>query len=81
MEVIKPGTKQWRDAVKDMKFPGKAKNYRVSSQADAERLLRESKGNMPKKATYTDDPYKKGYEVHPNEAHIKNAPHNDLPHI
>lgn len=30
---------------------------------------------------YTDLPYKKGFEIHPNESGSASAPHNDLPHV
>lgn len=43
--------------------------------------LRRRGGNMNRYHRYTDKPYKKGYEMHPNEAHTKRAPHNDLPHV
>jgi hypothetical protein len=78
---IKPGSKEWNDAVKDMKQPGKGKNYRVESEAEAKQLLKEAKGEIPQQETYTKQPYKTGYEVHPNESGSANAPHNDLPHI
>jgi RHS repeat-associated protein len=81
MPVIAPRTPAWKDAVKDLKKPGKSKNYRVKSQADAEALLREGRGDVPKFDTYTGEAYKKGYEVHPNESHTINAPENDLPHV
>ena len=83
LDVIKPGTKQWRQAVENIKtVRGKGKsNFRVANQEHAERLLSEAKPNMPKFDTFTETPYKKGYELHPNESHTKNAPHQDLEHV
>ena len=81
LPVVKPGTKEWNDAVKDMRTPGKSKNYRVETEGDARRLLTESRGEIPEFPTYTIDKYQKGFEVHPNESNSINAPHNDLEHI
>jgi hypothetical protein len=81
LKVIRKGTKEWDEAVKDMKAPGKSKNYRVQTEEDAKDLLKEARGDIQQKPTYVDGKYKKGFEVHPNEAGTRLAPHNDLPHI
>jgi RHS repeat-associated protein len=80
LPIIRHGTKEWDDAVKAIKKGGKT-NFRVSNIHDAKQLLKEGRGNMNRYKRYTNKPYKKGYEVHPNEAHTQNAPHNDLPHL
>ena len=81
LKPLKKGSKEWNDAVKDMKSPGKSKNYRVETEEDARSLLKEAREDMPEKGTYTSEPYQKGFEVHPNESGTVNAPQNDLPHI
>jgi RHS repeat-associated protein len=80
LTLVKPGTKAWSNATKDIASGGKS-NYRTGSKAEAEQLLNDAKPNIPLKETYTNEPYKKGYEVHPNESHTINAPENNLPHI
>jgi len=81
LDVLKPGTKEWNEAAKDIGRPGKGKNYRVRTSQEAEQLLRDSGRKLLEKPTYTDETYKSGYEHHPNERNSQNAPHNDLPHI
>jgi RHS repeat-associated protein len=81
LPVLQPGTKEWNDAVKDMRTPGKGKNYRVQDRETATKLLQDSRSDLPSYPTYTNEKYKFGYEFHPNEAHTVNAPHNNLPHI
>jgi RHS repeat-associated protein len=80
LPVIKSGTKEWDAAVKAIQEGGKT-NFRVSCESDAEKLLRQAKTGIKKMPTYCPCPYKKGYELHPNESHTQNAPQNDLPHI
>jgi hypothetical protein len=80
-DVLEPGSKQWKDAAKDIGTPGKSKNYRVRTKQDAEQLLKDSGRDLPEKPTYTDEKYKAGYEHHPSEKNTQNAPQNDLPHI
>ncbi|WP_211264673.1 hypothetical protein [Gynuella sunshinyii] len=53
----------------------------TSAWKDAFKLLNETRPELPYMPTYTDIPYKAGYEIHPNESHTKNAPQNNLPHI
>ena len=67
--------------VADIKTNGKSKNYRVVNKDEANRLLNEARPHLQEQPTYKDQPYKAGYEHHPNESHTKNAPHNNLPHI
>lgn len=81
LKVIKKGSKEWNAAVKDMKSAGKSKNYRVATEGEARDLVKEARGDIPEKPTYTSEPYQKGFEVHPNESGTVNAPHNDLPHL
>ncbi len=85
MPVTRRGTPEWRAAVKDNQAPGKSKNYRVDSEGDARAMMEESRPGMQQKGDdfthWNGDKYKTGYEVHPNESHTANAPHNDMPHI
>jgi len=78
-KVIKPGTKEWAEAVKAISEGGNT-NYRVNSATEAKQLLTEARGNMNNYKRYVSQ-YSKGYEMHPNESHTQNAPHNNLPHI
>lgn len=80
LTVIKKGTKEWDEAVKAIRSGGKP-NFRVETATDAKNLLKEARGNMNRYTRYTKKPYKKGFEMHPNESHTPNAPHNDLPHV
>ena len=80
LKTIKKGTKEWDNAVKKIREGGKT-NFKTETASDAKDLLKEARGNMDVRKRYTDAKYKKGYEMHPNEGHTKNAPHNDLPHI
>ncbi|WP_211233970.1 RHS repeat-associated core domain-containing protein [Chitinilyticum litopenaei] len=80
LPIIKPGTPLWKQAVNTIKNGGKS-NFRTANKADAEKLLTESKGSIEKMDTYTETPYKRGYENHPNEQNTANAPENNLPHI
>lgn len=82
LPIIKPNTPQWKQAVDSIKNDGKSKpNFRVQDKETANKMLRESKKNLPQYETYTDEKYKMGYEYHPNESHTINAPQNNLPHI
>ncbi|MGL4231079.1 MAG: RHS repeat-associated core domain-containing protein, partial [Casimicrobium sp.] len=80
LPIIKPGTKEWKDAVAKIKSGGKS-NFRVDCQLNAEKMLMEAKPDIQLMDTYCTCPYKKGYERHPNESHTQNAPQNDLPHL
>jgi len=80
LPVTRPGTPAWEKAVDTLKQGGRA-DIRVPSASDAKTLLTEGRGNMNRYKKYTDKPYQKGYEMHPNESHTDNAPHNDLPHV
>jgi RHS repeat-associated protein len=85
--VIKPGTKEWEQAVKDLRSAnnGMPRNYRVSTVDDARRLLQEGRGYLPgygKYGKYAPSQYTKGYEFHLNENYPgSRAMKNDLPHI
>ena len=80
LPIIEPGSKEWDNAVKNIKSGGST-SYRTRTATDAKGLLNESRGNMDRYKRYTSKQYKKGYEMHPNEINTRNAPHNDLPHI
>jgi RHS repeat-associated protein len=80
LPTIKPGTKEWDDAVKAIRSGGKS-NFRTETATDAKNLLNESRGNMNRYKRYTDKQYDKGFEMHPDESGTQNAPHNDLPHV
>ena len=74
MEVLKQGTKQWKQAVKEMQEvvngTGDGRNFqvRVQTSSDAKAFLKEAQGNMNryKQNTYSHaagkDKYSKGYE-------------------
>jgi len=76
MEVIKPGTKAWKQAIKEMQEvvngsgDGRKFQVRVESSSDAKKLLKEAQGNMNryKENTYSrssgNEKYTKGYEQH-----------------
>jgi hypothetical protein len=80
LPVIKPGMPLWKKAIDAIKGGSKS-NFRTNNRADANRLLKDAKGNMDEYPTYTTERYKKGFEHHPNEAHTEGAPDNNLPHI
>ncbi|EOD3494604.1 RHS repeat-associated core domain-containing protein, partial [Cronobacter malonaticus] len=85
LPVIKPGTKEWKQAVDTIKNNGSSKpNFRVADRATAEKLMKEAKPKIPEYGQYTGSKNyrnKEGYEHHPNESHTVNAPENNLPHI
>ena len=85
LPLIKPGTKEWKQAVDAMKNNGSSKpNFRVSDKATAEQLLKQSRSRIPEFPEYFGSknyPDKMGFEHHPNESHTINAPENNLPHI
>jgi RHS repeat-associated protein len=82
LPVIKKGTKEWDDAVKDMSSMEKGKaNYRTETASDAKDLLNESRGNMDRRKQYTDESYKKGYEVHNDQNGRELSAGNDLQHM
>lgn len=41
----------------------------------------ERKGSIDTPYNYMGQVYKKGYELHPNESHTRNASENNLPHV
>ena len=41
----------------------------------------ERKGTIDDPYNNTGEGYKKGYELHPNESHTRNASENNLPHV
>ena len=79
LTVIKPGTREWNQAIESMKRGGNT-NYRVDNLEDAKLLLNQARGNMNKMPRYTSN-YLKGFEIHPSEATTRGAPHNNLEHI
>jgi len=82
LNILKEGSPEWKKAVDNIKNnQRKGNNYRVETEADALKLLQQGKGDTPNYPTYTDDKYKFGYEVHPNESNTMNAPDNNLLHI
>ena len=76
MGIVKPGTKEWKQAAKEMQEvlnatgDGRKFQVRVQSSSDAKRFLKEAQGNMNryKENTYSRSPgsekYPKGYEQH-----------------
>ena len=87
LPVIKPGTKEWNNAVSTIRQGGKS-NFRTSSEKDAVKLVKQGRGEDIKRMGSSADPYselgapyKKGYEIHPNESHLTNSPGNDLQHV
>ncbi|EGL6010968.1 hypothetical protein IRA26_002022, partial [Salmonella enterica] len=86
LPVIRPGTKEWRQAVEAIRS-GKNTNFRVANEKDAIDLISQGRGRMQRQGAPNDPynemggPYKKGYEVHPDESHTQNAPENNIPHV
>jgi RHS repeat-associated protein len=83
LPMMRPGTREWKEAVRAMAQGGKPyPNFRVKDKAAADRLLREGRGEMENYPTYYGK-YEKGYEYHPAENKQPNsrAKDNDLPHI
>ncbi|WP_418885514.1 RHS repeat-associated core domain-containing protein [Cronobacter dublinensis] len=76
MDVLKQGTKQWKQAIKEMQEvvngtgDGRKFQVRVQTSSDAKAFLKEAQGNMNryKQNTYSHaagkDKYSKGYEQH-----------------
>ncbi|MFP2470843.1 RHS repeat-associated core domain-containing protein, partial [Pseudescherichia vulneris] len=80
LPVIKRGSPEWKKATESIQNGGKS-NFRVKDKATAEQLLKDARGKVDNHPTYSEVPYKKGYEHHPNESHTINAPENNIPHI
>lgn len=81
LKVIRPGTKEWDDAVGSIRTGGNS-DFRVGSRMEAVALLTQARNGMREYPTYYEsDVYRKGYEHHPSEVATVNAPHNDLRHI
>ncbi len=84
LKVIKKGSEEWRNAVKEIRSQGKGRsNYRVNNSSEAQELLFEArqKMNRYKQYTYTKRKYSKGFEYH-NEGNFQElVVGNDLPHI
>ncbi len=83
LPLIKPGSKEWEKAVKDLSALEKGKlNLRTENATDAKKLLEEARGKMDRRKQYTQEQYEKGYEVHnatDNERELNVG--NDLQHI
>ncbi|WP_172332905.1 RHS repeat domain-containing protein, partial [Snodgrassella alvi] len=80
LPIIKRGSPEWKKAIEIIQRGGKS-NFRVKDKAIAEQLLKDARGKIEIQPTYSEIPYKKGYEHHPNESHTINAPENNIPHI
>lgn len=80
LPVIKRGSPEWKKVIETIQNGGKS-NFRVKDKATAEQLLKDARGKVDNHPTYSEVPYKKGYEHHPNESHTINAPENNIPHI
>lgn len=85
LPVLKQGTKEWINAVKDLSSNNKKKmNFRVNTASDAKQLLKESRGDMNRYKQYAKDKgvtYKKGYEVHNQQNARELGAGNNLQHI
>ena len=82
LPVIKPGTKDWDNAVNDLSGLGKGKmNIRTENATDAKALLKDARGNMDRRKNYTNDSYKKGYETHNAQNQRELGAGNDLQHV
>ena len=82
LPVVKPGTKDWDNAVNDLSGLGKGKmNIRTETATDAKALLKEARGNMDRRKNYTNDSYKKGYETHNVQNQRELGAGNDLQHV
>jgi hypothetical protein len=84
---LKPGTKEWKDAVEKLRSLGKnsTRDYRVSTVEDALQLLKEGRGHMDgygKYGMYKPQSAPRRYEFHLNEDYPgSGSPNNNLPHI
>jgi RHS repeat-associated protein len=85
LELIKKGTVEWNQAVKEVASLGKGKNrIRVETASDAIDFLREARGNMNRYRPYTRDSgikYDKGYETHNHINEQEFNVGNDLQHL
>jgi uncharacterized protein RhaS with RHS repeats len=91
LKVIKPGTPEWKKAVKELQTPSRVTiNLRTKDIVDAELLLNTAKPGIPVYGPggigtfpgyYNGEKYKYGYEIHPNEQFTTDAKFNDLFHL
>ncbi len=63
LPVVRPGTKEWDNAVDSLSKPGRG-DIRVSNAQDAKKLMQDAGLQMDRRKMYTNDSYIKGYEVH-----------------
>ena len=82
LPTVKPNSKAWDEAVEKLQNLGKEKlNLRTETASDAKKLLKEGRGNMDNRNNYTNDTYKKGYEVHNSQNQRELDAGNDLQHL
>ena len=82
LPTVKPNSKAWDEAVEKLRNLGKEKlNLRTETASDAKKLLKEGRGNMDNRNNYTNDTYKKGYEVHNSQNQRELDAGNDLQHL
>ena len=75
----KPGSREWKKAVKDMKqAKGKGNNFRTETQEDALQFMKEARPDIPESPTYSEVPPKsKTFQFHP----VEKGYNFDKPHI
>ena len=82
LPTVKPNSKAWDEAVEKLQNLGKEKlNLRTETASDAKKLLEEGRGKMDNRNNYTNDTYKKGYEVHNSQNQRELDAGNDLQHL
>ena len=82
LPTVKPNSKAWDEAVEKLRNLRKEKlNLRTETASDAKKLLKEGRGNMDNRNNYTNDTYKKGYEVHNSQNQRELDAGNDLQHL
>lgn len=88
LPTISKETRQWKNAIEELKTLNKGKlDFKVNSATEAKELLFEARGQMNRYKQYPKDEfgkplkYDKGYEVHSEGNFRELSVGNDLPHI
>ena len=80
LSLAEKGTKGWNEAVQTIKNSKKS-DVLVNTASDAKSLLKEARGNMDRYKNYSNNQYKKGYEVHNSKNVREKNVGNDKQHI
>ena len=82
LAVLVRGSKAWDEAVEALATLGRAKaDFRVATAADARALLTEARGRMNRYKQYTQQAYRKGFEIHNQMNQRELAVGNNLQHL